>query len=153
LCVVLTSDLKWTTHVNHICSKVSKWLFALRLLRRNGVRPQDLRRAYCRFVRPVPEHACPVWHSSLPKVLSDQIEHIQKRALKIILPNMSYRDSLSDLKLPTLDKNNYRDASSKIFELLPKPLNHEINLRNVRNISLFKSHTKRFGVIAVCHIA
>ena len=109
--------------------------------------------------------ACPGRHSSLPKFLSDQIEHIQTRALKIILPNMSYHDSLTDpLKLPTLVerkeslckrfyKNNYRDALSKIFELLPKPLNHEINLRNARNIPLFKSHTKRFGDIAVCHIA
>ena len=100
--VYLTSDLKWTKHITHICSKASKRLYALRLLKRNGVQSRDLQKVYCSFVRPILEYACPVWHSSLSILLSDQIEHIQKRALRIILPNMSYRESLSMLKLPTL---------------------------------------------------
>ncbi|CAB4023186.1 Hypothetical predicted protein [Paramuricea clavata] len=41
--VNLTSDLKWTTHIRHISSKASKRLYALRILRRNGVQPSDLR--------------------------------------------------------------------------------------------------------------
>jgi hypothetical protein len=98
--VYLTSDLKWIKHVTHICSKASKRLYALRLLKRNGVQSSDLRRFLCSFIRPVLEYACPVWHSSLPNSLSDQIEHIQKRALKIILPNQSYHESLKTLKLP-----------------------------------------------------
>ena len=40
------------------------------------------------------EYACPVWHLSLPQLLIDQIEHIQKRVLKIISPNLTYRESL-----------------------------------------------------------
>ena len=31
--VYLTSDLKWTTHIRHICSKASKCLYALRILK------------------------------------------------------------------------------------------------------------------------
>ena len=74
------------------------------------------------------EYACPVlWHSSLSILLSDQIEYIQKRALRIILPNMSYQESLSMLKLPTLTerrellctrfyKKNLCDTSSKLSE-------------------------------------
>jgi hypothetical protein len=54
---------------------------------------------FCSFIRPVLEYACPVWHSSLPNSFSDQIEHIQKRALKIILPDRSYHESLKTLKL------------------------------------------------------
>ncbi len=97
------------------------------------------------------EYVCPVWHSSLPNSLGDQIEHIQKRALKIILPNQSYHESLNTLKLPTFTerrellcmrfyKKSYCDTSSKLFELLPKPIRH------ARNIPLFKSHSKRFSV-------
>ena len=100
--VYLTPDLKWTKHVIHICSKASKPLYALRLLKRNNVQSRDLQKVYCSFVRPILDYACPVWHSSLSISLSDQIEHIQKRALKIILPNMSYQESLNMLKLPTL---------------------------------------------------
>ena len=103
--VYLTSDLKWTKHVTHICSKASKRLYALRLLKRNGVQSRDLQKVYCSFVRPILEYACLVWHSSISILLSDQIEHTQKRALRIILPNMSYQESLSMLKLPTLTES------------------------------------------------
>ena len=154
--VYLTSDLKWTKHVTHICSKASKRLYALRLLKRNGVQSRDLQKVYCSFVRSILEYACPVWHSSLSILLSDQIEHIQKRALRIILPNMSYQESLSMLKLPTLTerrellcmrfyKKNLCDTSSKLSELLPHPTYHQHNLRHARTIPLFKCHTKRFS--------
>ena len=155
--VYLTSDLKWTKHVTRICSKASKRLYALRLLKRNGVQSCDLQKVYCSFVRPILEYACPVWHSSLSILLSDQIEHIQKRALRIILPNMSYQESLSMLKLPTLTerrellcmrfyKKNLCDTSSKLSpELLPHPTYHQHNLRHARTIPLFKCHTKRFS--------
>ncbi len=108
--VYLTSDLMWTKHVTHICSKASERLYALRLLKRNGVQSSNLRRVFCSFIRPVLEYACPVWHSSLPNSLSDQIEHIQKRTLKIILPYQSYHDSLNTLKLLHLLKEESRCA-------------------------------------------
>ncbi|CAB4041551.1 Hypothetical predicted protein, partial [Paramuricea clavata] len=41
--VYLSADLKWTTHIDHICSKASKRLFAIRILKRNGVEVWDLR--------------------------------------------------------------------------------------------------------------
>jgi hypothetical protein len=100
--VYLSADLKWTTHINHICSKASKRLFAIRILKRNGVKVWDLRNVYCSFIRPVLEYACPVWHFSLPVFLCDQIEQIQRRALKIIYPDLSYKDGLNELNLPTL---------------------------------------------------
>ena len=60
------------------------------------------------------------------------------------------------LKLPTLIerrellcmcfyKKNLCDTSSKLSELLPHPTYHEHNLRHVRNIPLFKCHSKRFS--------
>ncbi len=143
--------------------QVSVCMHALRLLKRNGVQSSDLRRVFCSFIRPVLEYACPVWHSSLPNSLSDQIEHIQKRALKIILPYQSYHESLNTLKLPTLTerreslcmrfyKKIYCDTSSKLFELLPKPVNHEHNLRHARNIPLL-NHILNDLVIVVYRIA
>ena len=55
-------------------------------------------------VRPVLEYACPVWHINLPKYLSDSIELIQNRALKSIIPGMSYNDILNDTGLRTLNE-------------------------------------------------
>ena len=86
--VHLSANLKWSTHINNICSKASKRLFALRILKRNGAVQKDLRNVYCSFIRPVLEYACPVWHFSLPVFLSDQIEQIQRRSVKIICPGL-----------------------------------------------------------------
>ena len=68
--VYLTSDLKWTKHVTHICSKESKRLCALRLLKRNGVQSRDLQKVYCRS-----------FHSShvIPNVLVIVVCHIVYR--------------------------------------------------------------------------
>ena len=78
--VDLSSELKWSTHVEAVCAKASKRLFALPSLKRSGVPPRDLRSVYSYFIRPVLEYACPVWHTSLPRKLSDQLEQIQCRA-------------------------------------------------------------------------
>ena len=66
-------------------------------LKRAGTRQTDLVTVYGSVVRPVLEYACPVWHTNLPKYLSDNIEIIQKRALKSIFPNKGYDDILYDL--------------------------------------------------------
>ena len=39
---------------------------------------------YVSCVRPVTEYACTVFHNGLPKYLSDDLEQLQKRALRII---------------------------------------------------------------------
>ena len=52
----------------------------------------DLVTVYISDLRPVLEYACPVWHTNLPKYLSDSIELIENRALKSIFPGNSYND-------------------------------------------------------------
>ncbi len=141
-------------------------LYALRLLKRNGVQSckRSLKVVFFSFIRPVLEYACARYGTLLYRILSDQIEHIQKRALKIILPNQSYHESLNTMKLPTLTerreslcmrfyKKNNNDTSSKLFELLPKPIYHEHNLRHARKITLFKYHILNDLVIVVYPIA
>ena len=78
-------------------------------LKRAGISQLYLVTVYISVVRPVLEYACPVWHSNLPKYLSDSIELIKKnRALKSIFPGMSYNDILNETGLRTL--NERRDV-------------------------------------------
>ena len=79
-----------------VCSPWECWNVMVR------VHPRNLRSVYCYFIRPVLEYACPVWHSSLPSFLSDQVEHIQRRATKVICPSLSNNQRLTELELPTL---------------------------------------------------
>ena len=84
--VVISSDLQWSAHIEEITVKAAKRLYLLRQLKRAGIDTKDLVSFYCSVIRSVLEYACQAFHSSLPAYLSQEIERIQRRALKIILP-------------------------------------------------------------------
>ena len=49
------------------------------------------------------KYCCTVWHCGLPRYLSEQVEKIQKRALRIILPGRSCSEPQEMLECPWLD--------------------------------------------------
>ena len=51
--VIMSSDLKWNCHVDHIIKKASKKLYSLRLLRRAGVENDNILKVYLTTVRPI----------------------------------------------------------------------------------------------------
>ena len=71
--VTIRSDLKWNDHIDEITTKAAQRLYLLRLLKRAFAPPDDLILLYCCVIRSVVEHASPVFHSSLPNYLSDQV--------------------------------------------------------------------------------
>ena len=89
--VTISQDLTWNKHVDNIVKKAGKRLYMLYQLKRAGITQKDLVSVYVSVVRPVLEYACPVWHNNLPQYLSDNIEVIQKRALKCIFPGFGLR--------------------------------------------------------------
>ena len=91
--VYISDDLSWNVHIEHIVKKANKRLYALRALKKSGLTITQLVQVYCSIVRSVLEYACPVW-AALPKYLDDVIESVQKRALRIVLPNCHYDDAL-----------------------------------------------------------
>ena len=100
--VTLQNDLKWNAHVDSITSKASKRLHTLRVLRNSGIPAQDLLTIYIFIIRSVQEYCCAVWSTSIPSYLSDKIERVQRRALRILYPNMSYSAALATSSLPCL---------------------------------------------------
>lgn len=127
--VIIIDDLKWNVHVEYVIAKAAKRLFALRLLKRGGVMPKDILKVYLCNVRSVLEYAAQVWQD-IPAYLSDAIESIQRTALRIILPNSSYRQALGLTNLLTLANRrtflskklmaDMRDESHPISFLAPK---------------------------------
>ena len=79
--------LKWNEHIDSVVSKASKRLYIIRTLRRSGVPAEDLLEIYFAIIRSVLEYCCVVWHNTLPSYLANQFERVQKRALRIILPD------------------------------------------------------------------
>ena len=78
--LTINNKLKWQNNTEAIVKKASKRLYVIRVLRRCGLSPSDLLLVYLSLVRSILEYACPVWHTALPKYLSDKIEKVQKRA-------------------------------------------------------------------------
>ena len=80
--------------MDYIISKASKRIFVLYQLVRSGLCVDDVIAVYCSLVRSILEYACPVWHCGFTKCQSDEIESVQRRCLKILFPDLSYKDAL-----------------------------------------------------------
>ena len=91
--VYISEDLYWNAHIEHIVKKANKRLYPLRTLKKRNLTIMRSVQVYRSIVRSVLEYACPVW-AALPKYLGDVIESVQKRALRIVLPNCHYDDAL-----------------------------------------------------------
>ena len=113
--VILTNDLKWTNHVNTVTSKASKCLYLLRQHKRADVGNVDLVNFYCSCIRSVLEYACQLFHSALLQYLVKDIECIQKRAMRIIYPAITYNDALINAGISTLE-NRRDNLSCKLFD-------------------------------------
>ena len=118
--------------------------------------PSDLLRISSSLIRSVLEHCCPVWHSSLPVHLSDRMETVQKRALRIIYPVLRYLEALltfgyielrlrrDDLCSKTFDK--IKRPESRLNHLMPitRARAHGRSLRFSNRPSIFKCRKERF---------
>ena len=83
--ITLSSDLKWTHHVDFMCKKALKKTWFLRRLKILDLEMDLLLDFYLKEIRSVLEYGVPVWHSGLPKILSEKIERVQKICVSIIL--------------------------------------------------------------------
>ena len=93
-------DLKWDSHCDIVVRKANKQLNALRQLKKCGVTNQDIV-VYFSVVRSVLEYGCVVFNN-MSKYLSQSLERVQKRAINIIYPSLSYEVVLINAGLATL---------------------------------------------------
>ena len=76
-------------HIDYVFKKANKRLYALRLLARSKVPAVELIAIYCTLVRSILEYGSPVW-AALPDYLSDVVEGVQRKALRIVFPILAY---------------------------------------------------------------
>ena len=86
----VSSDLKWNSHIDSIIKKAQKRLYGLSQLKRSGLGTRGLVQFFCTCIRPVTEYTCPVFRDSLTAYRSNELELVQKRAMRIIFPFCSY---------------------------------------------------------------
>ena len=139
--VVLSNKLDWSDHCEYLHTKGSQRLYLLVLLRPAGVPDHDILRIYTSMIRSVLEYAAPVWHTSLSQEQSERLESVQKRALRVVYPDLSYRRALSLTGMQTLHQRREDTAREffvqllqpghKLHYLLPQPRDIGYNLRSL----------------------
>ena len=77
-------------------------------------------------IRPVLEYCAPQYHHALPDYLIKDIERIQKRALSIISPGLSYDDSLSMLSMASLEDRRI-DQCKFFFDSIVSNSDHKLH--------------------------
>jgi len=151
--VTVSSNLKWDSHIDRLVRKASKALYLLIQLKRSGSTIAHLRQVYMSMVRPILEYATPVWHPGITKEGDESIERIQKRAVRIILPDKSYDEGCRILKLDSLANRRYylceklfiqvKSPEHKLHRLLPPKRNITYDLRKKKQYNPPKPSTNR----------
>ena len=92
----ITTYLDWQKNSHEICRKAYARMTMITKLKYVGIPLEDLIDIYTLYVRSALEYCSVVWHSTLTKEQSTDIENVQKLCMKIILGReyTSYDDSL-----------------------------------------------------------
>ena len=103
---IITSDLRWDENTAQLVKKANARMELLRRVASFCTNAGDLKNIYMLFVRSQLEHSATVWHSSLTQENRDDLERVQKSAVKIILGEkyQGYKKGLESLNLDTLEE-------------------------------------------------
>ena len=143
---IIQDDLKWEKNTEYLVKRANSRMSLLRKSKNFNASEDDLKQIYITFIRCILEQSCTVWHSSLSLENQEDLERVQKNALKIILGNQfkNYSNALSKTNLETLaDRreillsrfaNNClkHEKTKKIFPL--RPQNHSMTTRKKKSL-------------------
>ena len=103
---IITSGLSWEENTGYIVGKANARMELLRRVASFGTNMEELKNIYILFVRSQLEQSAVVWHSSLTEENKEDLERVQRSAMKIILgpKYQSYKKALDVLDLETLDE-------------------------------------------------
>ena len=135
--------------------KAAKRLYFLIQLKRARVSQKYLCLFFITCVRSVIDYAVPVFHYALPAYLMQELERVQKRAMRIICLGMEYQQELALTNLPSVAEHHsdickrtfesiFNDSGHKLRKLLPPLHESKYNLRNARTFNIPHCKTNRF---------
>ena len=102
--LIVTNDLKWNENTLSLVKRTNARMELLRKVASCTNSIDDKKIIYISYIRSILEQSCEVWHSSLTGENSDDLERVQKSALKIILADKftNYEDALIKADLQSL---------------------------------------------------
>ena len=130
--VIITNDLKWDKNTEYLVKKANSRMQLLRKVAEFASSIEDKKNIYVLYVRSILEQSSVVWHSSLTKENAEDLERVQKAALRIIIGKecMNYDDALLKADMESLEDR--REKLCKNFA------EKSIKSGNIRANNMFK---------------
>ena len=162
--VVIDKDLKWDSNTNYLVKKANKKMRMLHIASKFTRNREHLMQIYKTFIRSNLEFSSSVWHSSLTKENRQDLERVQKAALRLILKSeyKDYEDALKLSRIQSLEerreqlslrfvKKSLKNLTfSKLFPL--KNTKHVMSVRNPLKYYINKANTERYKNSAIPYL-
>ena len=159
--LILTSDLKWNENTNYLVKDANKRMVMLRAASKFTSDKFVLKQIYYSRIRCKLEQSAAVWSSSLTQRNVNDLERVQKSAVRIIIgkPYESYTKALEELNMNRLSerreliclkfaKNCLRIQN--FTKLFPKHNNmHDMQTRQHEKFQVKRSFSKRYAISAI----
>ena len=158
---IITDDLKWNKNTNNIVKETNKRMQLLHKASKFTNNIKDLKQIYMLQIRSKLDQSAVVWHSSLSLKNRNDLERVQKSAVRCILGDSykGYKDALGRLNLITLEERRNQMCLKfakqclkldKMKGLFPKKESvHTMQKRSPEYYKVVKSQTERFRNSAI----
>ena len=102
---IVSDKLTWDENTNYLIKKAYKRMQLLHKVANFTSSRNEKKEIYISYIRSLLEQSCVVWHSSLTQENSNDLERVQKSAVKIISGNnySNYEQAKDQLNLDTLN--------------------------------------------------
>ena len=161
--VMINDRLTWDDNTKYLVQRANSRLRLLHKLVSFSVPIDDLINIYVLYVRSILEQSCQVWHSSLTLENANDLERIQKNALKIILQDEyeNYSNALSLSGLKSLIERRKElclrfakaclknQQTNSMFPLNPISNSYDIHTRHREKFLVTKCNTTRLKNSAI----
>ena len=142
---VLLSDLRWAANTRSIYIKAMEKMWLLRRMIKLKLEPKIVRDYYIKEIRVLAEQGVSIWNSGLTKGQVNDLETIQKVALKIILGDdiRSYDMACSFFKLEPLSERTTELCTNLAVKLF-KSDSDQFFTRHNKQVNTISAHAQIF---------
>ena len=158
---IITSDLKWNKNTESIVKETNKRMQLLHKASKFTNNTKDLKQIYMLQIRSKLDQSAVVWHSSLSQKNRNDLERVQKSALRCILGDSytGYENALEKLRLVTLEERREQMCLKfakqclkldKMKQLFPRNESHHLMEKRCPEFyKVVKMQTERFRKSAI----
>ena len=161
---IISNDLSWDQNISKIVKNANARMELVRRVASFGTPVEDIKNIYILFVRSILEQSATVWHSSLTQENINDLERVQKSAIKVILQEnySSYKQGLAQLNIESLASRreqlclNFAQKcvkSEKLKHMFPlNEKSHEMKTRHEGQYKVQFANTERFQKSSIIYM-